>query len=89
MIRIFFNWRILKLTNFIFDKAEEAENIEKHKHTLAEIEEQIKQCNEDLKNATDDAEKESLTKQLESYTQMKDNLAEEIDAEVTELGAIK
>lgn len=73
----------------IFDKAEEAEEIEKHKSSLAEIEENIKQCNEDIKNASDDAEKEALTKQLESYQKMKDQLSEAIDVEVTELDSIK
>ena len=73
----------------IFDKAEEAEAIEKHKSSLAEIEEQIKQCTEDLKNATDEAEKTALTKQLASYNEIRETLVEEIDAEVTELGASK
>jgi len=72
----------------IFDKAEEAESIENHKSSLAEIEANIKQCTEDIKTAADDA-KEALTKQLESYKKMKDSLSEAIDAEVEILDSLK
>jgi len=73
----------------IFDKAEEAEAIEKYKVSLVEIEVHIKQCTEDIKNATDDAQKESLTKQLESYQKKKEQLSEAIDSEVTMLKSLK
>ncbi len=73
----------------IFDKAEEAQVIEEYKNSLAEVEAQIKQCNEDLKNATEEVEKEALTKQLERYTEVKEKLTEEIDTELTELDAKK
>ena len=73
----------------IFDKAEGAQVIEEYKDTLADVEAQIKQTNEELKKATDDTEKEALTKQLADYKETKDKLAEEIDTEETVLGSIK
>ncbi len=71
--------------NLIFDKAEEAEGIEKRKEFLAEIEEKIKKKNEELKAVEDEEEKKKLEANLEKTKELKEKIVDKIDAKVDEL----
>jgi len=71
--------------NLIFDKAEEAESIEKRKEFLAEVEEKIKKSNEELKSVDDLAQKQKLEKKLERTKELKEKIADKIDAKLDEL----
>ena len=73
----------------IFDKAEEAESLEKRKESLADIEKKLKNLQEELKVATEEAQKEDIKKRIEKYTNIKDKMAEKIDTKVDELSAKK
>ncbi|MFK7773335.1 MAG: mechanosensitive ion channel domain-containing protein [Saprospiraceae bacterium] len=63
----------------MFDKAEEAESIEKRKEKLGEVEDKIKQFNEALKIATEETEQEELKKRIENWIVIKNKLVANIE----------
>lgn len=71
--------------NLIFDKAEEAEGIEKRKEFLAEVEKKIKKGNEELKTVDNQEQKQKLEKKLEQTIELKEKIADKIDAKIDEL----
>lgn len=73
----------------IFDKAEEAESIEKRKEKLAEVEAKIKQFTEDLKAATEEAEQEELKKRIENWTVIKTKLVNNIETKLDDMSSKK
>lgn len=73
--------------NLIFDKADEAESIEKRKERMAEIDLKLKELNEQLKAATEEAEKEEINKKIERWTGIKAKILEKLDAQLGDLGA--
>ena len=75
--------------NVIFDKAEEAENIEKRKELLAQMEEKIKKENEVLKTVDDEVQKQQLEKKIEKTKELKEKIAEKIDKKMDELDNTK
>lgn len=71
--------------NIIFDKAEEAEDIEKKKQILAEVEEKIKKGNEELKEVDSIEQKEKIAKKLEKTKELKERIVDNIDAQLGDL----
>ena len=71
--------------NLIFDKAEEAEVIEKKKELLAEVEKKIEKRNEELKSANSQEQKQKLEKKIEKTKELKEKIEERIDKQVDEL----
>jgi len=75
--------------NLIFDKAEEAEGIEKKKKLLAEVEEKIKKGNEELKSVNNQELKEQLEKKIKKTKELKEKIEDRIDKKVDELDKTK
>ncbi len=73
----------------IFDKAEEAESIEKRKDSLADIEKKIKTLNEELKAATEEPVQTDLKKRIEKWTTVRDKMVEKIDTKIEEINTKK
>jgi len=73
----------------MFDKAEEAESIEKRKEKLAEVDEKLKQLNEELKAATEDDKKEELKKRIDNWLVIKTKLVINIENKVDDLTSKK
>ena len=71
--------------DLIFDKAEEAEGIEKKKELLAEVEKKIAKGNEELKTIDNHEQKQKLEKKLEQTKVLKEKIADKIDKKVDEL----
>ena len=71
--------------DLIFDKAEEAEGIEKKKELLAEVEKKIAKGNEELKTIDNHEQKQKLEKKLEQTKVLKEKIADKIDEKVDEL----
>lgn len=71
--------------NLIFDKAEEAEGIEKRKEMLAEVEDKIKKEKEKIKEVKDDTTKKKLEEKLKSTEKLKEKIEEKIVSKVDEL----
>lgn len=71
--------------SLIFDKAEDAEGIEKRKQMLAELEQKIKKEKENLKEATDDTIKVKLEEKIQKTENLKEKLVDKIDAKMEEL----
>jgi len=71
--------------NLIFDKAEEAEGIEKRKELLAEVEEKIKKDNEALKTVENEEQKQKLEQKLEQKKVLKEKIENKIDDKLDEL----
>lgn len=71
--------------NIIFDKAEEAEGIEKKKELLAEVEEKIKKGKEELKMVEDQAKREQIEKRIEKSKELKNKLTDRIDEKLDKL----
>lgn len=71
--------------NVIFDKADEAEDIEKKKVLLAEVEEKIKKSNEELKAVANESQKKKIEEKIERTKELKEKIANKIDAKVDEL----
>ncbi len=75
--------------NVIFDKAEEAESLEKRKEKLSDVDEKIKTITEELKVAeTEEAKLECKTR-LEKWTNVRDKMLEKIDAKQDEISSTK
>lgn len=71
--------------NKIFDKAEEAEGIEKRKKLLSDVELRIKNDEQKLKEAKDDLAKEQLKSKIEDGKKLKEKILEKIDTKIEEL----
>lgn len=71
--------------SLIFDKAEEAESIEKRKQLLAEVENKIKLEQESLKAATDEESKQKIKLKLDTTIALKEKLQAKIDEKVDKL----
>ncbi len=71
--------------SIIFDKADEAESIEKRKELLSEIETKVKAEKELLKNATDEEAKAKIKTKLDTTIALKEKLQNKIDEKVEKL----
>lgn len=71
--------------SIIFDKAEEAEDIEKKKEKLAAVEDKIKAESERLKEIEDQDLKQKLVEKIEKTKAIKENLEDRIDTEIEQL----
>lgn len=71
--------------NSIFDKAEEAEGIEKRKELLSEVEDKIKKDEKQLKEVKDVTTKEKLKEQLKKKKELKQKIESKIETKVEEL----
>lgn len=69
----------------IFDKAEQAESIEKRKQLLAEVEEKIKLEQKEIKGTEDVEVKEKLKTKLETTKALKEKIVERIDKKIDEI----
>lgn len=72
----------------IFDKAEEAESIEKRKERLTDIDTKLKALNEELKTADED-QKQAINDRIEKWTNVKTKLAEKIDLQQQDINSKK
>ncbi len=70
----------------IFDKAEEAESIEKRKERLADVDVKLKALQEELKEA-DEEKKQSINNSIEKGAAIKTKLQEKINAQQDELNS--
>ena len=73
----------------IFDKAEEAESIEKRKDNLADIEKKLEDLNAELKAATEEKAQEDLKVRIEKWTAVRDKMVEKIDVKLNEISGKK
>lgn len=71
--------------SLIFDKAEEAEKIEKRKESLTEVEAKIVACNAELKEAEDEAVKENIKAKIDKWTEIKTKMIERLDQQQNDL----
>jgi len=71
--------------SIIFDKAEEAESIEKRKALLTDVQEKIAAEREQLKQAKGEEAKDVIQKKLDSTIALRDKLEEKIDEKVEKL----
>ena len=71
--------------SLIFDKAEEAESIEKRKALLTDVEKKIAEEKQQLKQATEPQAKEQIQKKLDTTLALKKKLVEKIDEKVDKL----
>ncbi len=71
--------------NVIFDKADEAESIEKRKEKLADVDAKIKAIQEELKAAETEEAKEECKVRLEKWTSVKEKMLSKIDAKIDEI----
>ncbi len=69
--------------SIIFDKAEEAESIEKRKERLADIDQKIKDLQTELADAEDKA---TVQGKIDRWTEMRQKLLDKIDSQLNELG---
>ena len=74
-----------KPENVIFDKAEEAEGLEKRKEMVADIDNKIKENQESLKNAASDEEKIAIEAKIEKAKALKEKMETKIESKVEEL----
>ena len=75
--------------NVIFDKADEAETLQKRKWRLEEIEEKIKELNEKIKETEDEKTKENYNRRIEKWNVIKEQLLSDIENKNNELGGKK
>ncbi len=74
--------------NLIFDKADEAESIEKRKERLAELEVKIKALQEELKATTEGDDKHAeCSKKIARCEELKAKMLERLDNQLGDLGA--
>jgi len=69
----------------IFDKAEEAENIEKKKQLVADLDKEILMRNEELQKVKDESVKKEIEQKLAETKELKEEIVDTLDAEVDEL----
>jgi small-conductance mechanosensitive channel len=75
--------------NLIFDKAEEAEGLEKRKELLAEVEGRIKNEKEQLEEVKDDEIRKKLEKKLKASEELQAKISDKIESQVNELDKTK
>lgn len=73
----------------IFDKAEEAESIEKSKERVEDVDAKIKELNEALAKATDETAKAEIKKKLERWKNVKEKMVQKIDTKLDEISSKK
>ena len=69
----------------IFEKADEAESLEKEKSKIKETEEKIKTLSEELKAATDEEEKAKLEKKIEKLKDIKERRLDRADEKANKM----
>lgn len=69
----------------IFDKAEEAESLERRKKLLAEVEQKIKTEKQQLKAVKDTTDKEKIEEKIKKTEELKQKIEQKIDAKVEEM----
>ena len=73
----------------IFEKADEAESLEKEKSKIKETEEKIKAMSEELKAATDEETKAKLEKKIEKLKDIKERRLDRADEKATKMNEKK
>jgi len=71
--------------NVIFDKADEAEGIEKRKELLAEVQDKIKKEEQELKVVKDVEQKAKLEEKIKKTKELKDKIEDKIEIKVDQL----
>ncbi len=74
-----------KPENVIFDKAEEAEDLEKKKEVLAEVDNKIKTNQESLKTASTEEERAAIEERIKKAKALKERMETRIDTKIEEL----
>jgi len=74
--------------SLIFDKAEEAEDIEKSKESLESIDLKIKEFEDQLKTAPAE-EKEAINQKIEKWTEIKEKMKDKLNEKVIEISTKK
>ena len=69
----------------IFDKAEEAESIEKSKERVEDVDQKIKDLTEALLQAEDEKSREEINRQLLRWKDIKDKMMKKIDSKIDEM----
>jgi isocitrate dehydrogenase kinase/phosphatase len=75
--------------NKIFEKADEAESLEKQKNRVKETEEKIKALTEELKTVIDDEAKAKLEKNIEQLKNIKERMIDRVDEKITKISENK
>jgi len=73
----------------IFEKADEAESLEKQKTKVKEVEEKIKALTEELKGATEEETKAKLEKNIEQLKGIKERMIDRVDEKITKISENK
>lgn len=74
--------------NMIFDKAEEAETLEKKKLKITEIEQKITSFKEALKAEEDSEKKIKIEEEIKKWTQIKEKMSESIVAKSSQIDGV-
>ncbi len=74
-----------KVEDLIFDKAEKAEEVEKSKETMSDVEEKLKILQIQLKNAADETEKEKINHRIDTYTALRDRMKQKVEDKLNKL----
>jgi len=69
----------------MFDKAEEAESVEKKKERLSSLEEKLLEDKEQLKEISDDNQKAALQEKIKRAEEIRDKMIDTLDVQVDEL----
>ena len=75
--------------NKIFDKADEAESVEKQKQLIKDTEEKIKELNERIKSAATEEEKAKLQETVTQLKGIKERMIEKVDQKISEISGNK
>ena len=75
--------------NLIFDKAEEAETIEKKKESLESVEAKLKELQSKLKEESDPTKKEQIKSKIDRFMEIKEKMATKIDEQVEDFSTKK
>ncbi len=75
--------------NKIFDKAEEAESIEKGKERLEDVDQKIKELEDQLAKTAEESAKEEIKNKLERWRNVKAKMTEKIDTKIDEISSKK
>ena len=75
--------------NKIFDKADEAESVEKQKQLIKDTEEKIKELNEQIKTAATEEEKAKLQETITQLKGIKERMIDKVDQKISEISGNK
>ncbi len=75
--------------NKIFDKADEAESVEKQKQLIKDTEEKIKELNEQLKTLESEEEKAKLQETITQLKGIKERMIDKVDQKISEISGNK